>query len=255
MSEESNLARIKRLIWPLSRNKVRYLLRRLRHPYRRLYLTHSPINGPMSVWELGRERHLLFSESLTYPQSIIFTRGSYAELAREFWGKLLPPARLLPPHPRVLLLGLGGGTVVQLAYRLLQPQSITIVELDPVVVDIAKRYMLMDQIPNLEIHTTDVHQALAEFQNGRPFDLIIEDIFYLGLPDQNDTILQAYIQSLVAILAPEGFLTFNRWISESQEERMGSLLRLLEERFTRVHLQKMNMRYQVQVISASQPKL
>jgi hypothetical protein len=143
-------SRIKRYLWPVRVNKLRLLLRRARHEWHRVHLTDSPISGPISVWDLGPERALIFGPvRKSTAVSVVFKNGNWAELRREYWGQAMTPPFPVAVHPRVLILGLGGGTMVSLAHRVLHPQGITVVERDPVMVGVARTYMGVDDIPNV----------------------------------------------------------------------------------------------------------
>ena len=220
-------------------------------PWQRIAIAHSPISGPISIWELSRERQLIFSEYLRPdPESVVFTKGSWAELRRECWGRAVEPPFELVPRPRVLILGLGGGTMVHLADQALHPKSITAVELDPMVVEMAQACMGLGDIPNLEIRVADVHAALAELKTaGETFDLIIEDIFHLGLPSSSDDQFRAYIASLVDVLSPNGRMAFNRWPG-----REARLVHFLGEWFGDVRCERIMQRWRTHVIFASELK-
>lgn len=87
------------------------------------------------------------------------------------------PALFLPPHKiqRVLVLGVGGGAVIQQLQRYVQPATVVGVELNPVHLQVARRFFGVDD------RNTELHQAEAvawmENYEGPPFDMIIEDLF------------------------------------------------------------------------------
>lgn len=93
------------------------------------------------------------------------------------WDLLMLPALFLPPHKiqRVLVLGVGGGAVIQQLQRYVQPATVVGVELNPVHLQVARRFFGVDD------RNTELHQAEAvawmENYEGPPFDMIIEDLF------------------------------------------------------------------------------
>lgn len=242
-------------LWPLRVNKLLYLGRRARHRWKRIHLTRSEFSKAISVWELGRERRLVFAEGLRVAQSVAFTRGSWGELRREYWGRAMRPPCGLPDRPRVLILGLGGGTMVQLAQQVLRPRRITAVERDPVVVQVAREFMGLDGIPGLRVVVGDVHTALTELERGEDFDLIIEDVFYRGFPDEPDAFIRSYIGDLARVLSDRGALVFNRWFRDRSGRPLDSgqerLARLLGERFEQVARQRIAQRWQNELIFAA----
>lgn len=92
------------------------------------------------------------------------------------WWALAAPLTLLPPRPRrrVLLLGLGAGSVASVV-RLLDPGArIVGIERDHDVLRLARRHFGLDRL-GVEVVTDDVFHYLRHAR-GR-FDLIVEDIF------------------------------------------------------------------------------
>jgi hypothetical protein len=248
-------SRIKRYLWPVRVNKLRLLLRRARHEWHRVHLTDSPISGPISVWDLGPERALIFGPvRKSTAVSVVFKNGNWAELRREYWGQAMTPPFPVAVHPRVLILGLGGGTMVSLAHRVLHPQGITVVERDPVMVGVARTYMGVDDIPNVDVRVTDVHTAIAELKGGDPFDLIIDDIFYLGIPASSDDTVRAYIASLAALLSPTGGLVFNRWFGGNRDAVLTRFAQLLGEHFAQVRRKRVGQRWENELVYASGPR-
>ena len=90
----------------------------------------------------------------------------------------------LPPNdqPRktVLILGLGGGTVARQLRTLAPDAAITGVDIDPGIVDLARRHMALDAL-GVEVVVGQADRFLAE--TGRRFDAIIDDLFLSGPAD------------------------------------------------------------------------
>ena len=92
------------------------------------------------------------------------------------WWALAAPVTLLPPDrpARVLVLGLGGGSVAR-ALRALRPDArIVGVERDPQVLRAARRHFGLDGL-GVELLAVDARQYLAS--ETRRFDLVVEDLF------------------------------------------------------------------------------
>ncbi|MDA0977833.1 MAG: methyltransferase domain-containing protein [Proteobacteria bacterium] len=91
------------------------------------------------------------------------------------WDLLILPAlfRAAPPR-RVLVLGVGGGTVIHQLNRLYEPEHITGIELDPQHLKIARRFFKV-RYSNTTLVQAD---ALDWLQAGsEQFDYIIDDVF------------------------------------------------------------------------------
>lgn len=92
------------------------------------------------------------------------------------WWALAAPVLFLPPgrRPRVLMLGLAGGSVAR-AIRALEPAAeIVGVEKSPEVVRQARRHLGLDRL-NVELVVGDAMEFLN--RDRRRFDLIVEDLF------------------------------------------------------------------------------
>lgn len=166
----------------------------------------SNYNGEVKVVDLGRERLLLLDGRC---HSFGMTRGSDSELYREYWGALHRTPFPVPAQPRVLMCGLGGGTGLKILARELRPASITVIELDPVIVEVARQYFGVDDIPGIEILTGDEREITAALAaRAERFDLVVEDAICLPTCRDLDAAL-AQFQQLSALLAPGGSLVLN----------------------------------------------
>ena len=79
---------------------------------------------------------------------------------------------------RALLLGLGGGAVIRQLRRHIGPDSITAVELDPVHLEVARRFFAVAGA-DLELVLADARDWLRD-DAGSGFDLIVDDLFGHG---------------------------------------------------------------------------
>jgi spermidine synthase len=108
---------------------------------------------------------------------------TFASLYREespgtgcVWDALAAPLLALPPgrRRRILLLGLGGGSVARILRALAPEAEIVGVEFDPEVVAVARAHFELDALA-LELHVEDALAVLR--RERRRFDLIVEDVF------------------------------------------------------------------------------
>jgi spermidine synthase len=92
------------------------------------------------------------------------------------WDALAAPLLALPPgrRRRILLLGLGGGSVARILRGLAPRAEIVGVELDSEVIRLARAHFDLDGL-GLEIRSDDALDVLRH--EKRRFDLIVEDVF------------------------------------------------------------------------------
>lgn len=99
-------------------------------------------------------------------------------LAGGVWDLLMLPAFFYPANSiqRVLVLGVGGGAVIRLIHRFVQPKKMIGIELNRVHIQVAKKYF------GVTLHMAELKQADALLwltrYRGPPFDMIIDDLFY-----------------------------------------------------------------------------
>ncbi|MFM7023534.1 MAG: spermidine synthase [Flavobacteriales bacterium] len=108
---------------------------------------------------------------------------------------------------QILVLGMGAGSVIETLRKDFQNKGkITAVEMDPVVVDIAKKYFRVDTFSNLYIVMQDAFVFVKE--STSKYDFIIVDLFIdRQTPEQFSS--PEFLESLIKMLSPEGRVLFN----------------------------------------------
>lgn len=123
------------------------------------------------VRSAGRTRRL-------YTNGVFHSQyNPYRPVAGSVWDLLLLPAFFHPVGliKRVLVLGVGGGAVMKQLEHFLKPDLILGVELNPVHLQVAKRFFNVKG-QRFELIEADAVQWLKNYQGPR-FDLIIDDLF------------------------------------------------------------------------------
>ncbi len=91
------------------------------------------------------------------------------------WDLLLLPGFFLKAKPkRILVLGLGGGSIVHLLSLFFPDSKIVCIELDAEHIHISKEYFSIPQ-KNTQVIEGDAYQYLQSYKT--PFDWIIDDVF------------------------------------------------------------------------------
>lgn len=98
-------------------------------------------------------------------------------VTRSVWDLLMLPAFFYSTGSikRVLVLGVGGGSVLQLLHNFVQPEVMIGIELNPVHIRVAKRFFGVDKTV-ATLHAADAISWMEKYQ-GPPFDMIIDDLF------------------------------------------------------------------------------
>jgi spermidine synthase len=82
---------------------------------------------------------------------------------------------LRPGFRRVLLIGLGGATMPKQFLRFYPEATIDVVEIDPLVVEVARRWFAMPNDPRLRVHVADGRTFLT--RSKEQWDLIVIDAY------------------------------------------------------------------------------
>jgi spermidine synthase len=171
----------------------------------------------------------LYREVLVYESSgvrcMCFTRN--CRIGRQSCMDVKRPERIVMNYPRmmlaalyvnpaprsVLIIGLGGGTLPRTLEQLLPQVRIDVVEIDPAVVSVARRYFDFHDSERVRVAELDgrvyVKRALRE---QRRYDLIMLDAFdHEYIPEH--LLTQEFLREVQGLLAPGGVLAANTFSS------------------------------------------
>ncbi len=127
------------------------------------------------------------------------------------WDLLILPAFGYPLNTiqRVLVLGVGGGTVLHQLQRYLKPKNIIGIELNPLHIFVAKKYFAVKH-RTIQLIEADAIQWLENY-NGEKFDLIIDDLFghQEGNAERAIKVNKKWSAILLNNLAADGLLVIN----------------------------------------------
>lgn len=118
----------------------------------------------------------------------------------------------LPPNlsvRRILMLGFGPGETLKMYAKRFPKASLTVVEIDPVMVDLARRFGHLNGKLIPEIIIADAAEVLPRLQGQ--YDLIVLDMFIgnnVGAP----TYQEAFIQNVLQLLRPHGAILMNAYL-------------------------------------------
>ncbi|MDP2181860.1 MAG: fused MFS/spermidine synthase [Actinomycetota bacterium] len=156
----------------------------------------------ITVTEDETVRHLRFDRS---HQSAIYLDNGY-ESAIRYPDYLHLTVAAKPDAKRVLVLGLGGGTLVKRMWRDYPQMSIDAVEIDPVVVEVSQRYFGLPDDPRIRVFAEDARRYIQ--RTNETYDIIVIDAYYAdGLPFHLTT--TEFLGEVKARLAPDGVVAYN----------------------------------------------
>lgn len=199
-----------------------------------VYRVRSEINGEVIVREhLGQ--HTLYIQGM--PQS--------GGIVNDIWSRGVANFPDLPYDPQILLLGLGGGTVVNLIKKIRPMAQILSVEIDPQIAAIAKIFFKMMDVHGLEIAVDDAKEMVEKRKNGvRPgkFDLILVDL-YIGsdLPEFVEG--EKFASQLRDLVENKGTVVFNRLYGRKDKERVYQFEEKMKKIFPKVKGINLNTNY------------
>lgn len=111
-----------------------------------------------------------------------------------------------PDAKRVLIIGLGGGSIPKKYHREFPSMEIDVAEIDPEVIEVAKKYFHFRETDNLRAYAQDGRLFLT--RTAKPYDLILLDAYFTdAIPFHLTT--REFFQLAQRRLAPDGVLVMN----------------------------------------------
>ena len=161
--------------------------------------------------------------SLHHPQRAFTGRAWDAQSA-----SLLLPAR---PPERILLLGLGGGTVARQCRLLFPRAKILAVEIEAAIVALARREFALED-SRIEVVTSSA-EAFLDRTRSR-FDAIVDDVWPLQAHRSRPVLTDPRWIARCHRLAPHGMLAINGYSRDAAPGEHRGLLRELRANFDQI---------------------
>jgi spermidine synthase len=180
----------------------------------------SPINGKVTVYYIYG-KYLLETANGNY---------SYGNLHKGFQKAFRTEKIQEKNFKKVLLLGLGAGSVVSILQEELKKDCyVTAIELDPLIIDLGKKYFNTGRFKNLEVHMVDAADFVSKCTDK--FDLVAFDIYIDNdVPDHIETI--EFLANLKRLLSEEGILVYNKNLhSTAMQQSLPGFLKIFREIF------------------------
>ena len=184
----------------------------------------SKFNGNIRVLETWGMGTYIQAEGLTQSGGIV----------EEIWKSTLKKISHQPlTINNCLILGFGGGTVAKLIRKQWPNAKIAGVDIDPVIVELGKKYLGLDETEVI-IKITDAAN-LPNFPNhpNQKYDLVIVDL-YNGDKFPAKFATENYIHLVRSLLARSGVVIFNRLRYKNKKEEAENFGRKLQKHFKKV---------------------
>ncbi len=158
----------------------------------------SPINGKILVYEDLFGKHSMKIGGVSQSGGLIV----------DIWKKAISEiSNFKFQTSNCLVLGLGCGSAARLVSQKWPGTKITGIEIDPVVIEVGKKYFEMDKISNLIVIIDD---AFKLRNVGEKWDLILVDL-YLGQNFPKEVESGEFVEGIKKILNEKGVVVFNRF--------------------------------------------
>lgn len=195
-----------------------------------LYEVESPYQYIRVIEDEG-SRYLIFNEG-NGPQSVWHPDTIETNF---YYDYLAPLLTFFPKEQslRILLVGLGGGTIPS-QYRVLYPDrsyTIDVAEIDPKVVDVARDFFALPY-DRLQLFVADGRTFLAS--TDAQYDIIILDAFAQQYYIPWHLTTREFFATVRERLAPNGIVVFNVDAARRESSLLQSIVRTVQEVFPHV---------------------
>lgn len=161
-----------------------------RHTFR------SGINNSISVTRF-------FGRSTLFAKGIPQSGGEFVRM----WKTVIAGIPGLPVES-ALVLGVGGGTAIGILRRKYPDARITGVDIDPVVIDIAKRYFPAENTRGVTFFVSDAVTWISSQPATDRYSLIIVDLF-IGLDNPSASKTAGFLKRIRQIAGRNGLIIYN----------------------------------------------
>lgn len=162
------------------------------------------------VYESDGERCMRFTKQLTSRQTCMSLKDP-DHLVFNYTRMILGALYLQREPDKILIIGLGGGTLPSTLSKIFPKAKIDAVEIDPAVVLVAKKYFNFRVTSSMNVFEDDGRVFVKRAgRRGTKYDLIILDAFdHDYIPEH--LLTQEFLKEVKTIMTPDGVLAANTW--------------------------------------------
>jgi spermidine synthase len=167
----------------------------------------------MFVTEDGDLRCLTFRKATSGDRQTCFKKSDPKHLVFPYTRMMLGALYLNPTPQRILVIGLGGGTLPMALREILPVAIIDAVEIDPAVVKVAREYFNFRSDPKLNVHTDDGRVFVKKMlRTGEKYDLVMLDAFDDEYIPEH-LLTKEFLLEVKDLLTPNGVVAANTFSS------------------------------------------
>lgn len=183
------------------------------------------VDDPIGIRYLKFDASWQSAMDLRDPDRLVFSYTPYFHLAMA----LVPDAR------EALFVGLGGGSVPKHFLRYYPDLRMDVAELDPAVIDVARRYFQLPDDPRLSVYAQDGRSFVAR-ASGR-YDAVFLDAYFADSIPFHLTTLE-FMREVQARLVPGGVVASNiiGALSGTRSQLFRSMLKTIQQVFPTVYV-------------------
>jgi spermidine synthase len=185
----------------------------------------SPINGLIIVEKFFGKNRISVAG--------FWQSGEYSKGVMKRALRILPYKRDLVKN--ILLLGVGGGSAIEVINKLFPNAKIIGVDNDPCMTEIGKKYFNLDKAKNLNIVIADAYKFLLNCKRQKIYDIILTDL-YIGCNYPSFIEKKDYLNQIKQLLVDGGVYIFNGSYTKQNKEVTDKLVEKIKTQFPKVEL-------------------
>src|SRR5690554_2170004 len=165
--------------------------------------------SPVVVYEEKGQRCMKFESLRAVGRQSCIDLDAPQKMVFDYTRTMMSALFVQPDPRRVLVIGLGGGTLPSALASLLPLAQVDIVEIDPAVVRMARRFFNFRESRRKRVFVEDGREFVERARHeGRQYDIIMLDAFDVDYIPRH-LMTQEFLQHTRSILTPGGVLVAN----------------------------------------------
>ena len=177
-----------------------------------LKLVHSErsLYREVLVYEQGHERCMGFTRQCRIGRQSCIDLRQPEQFALNYTRMMLAGALFSSPDPkRILIVGLGGGSIPTALKTLVPDAQVDVVEIDPAVTRVAKRYFNFGETDKLHVTELDGRVFVKrQLRAGVKYDVVLLDAFdHEYIPEH--LLTRDFLNEVKGMLGPDGVIVAN----------------------------------------------